>query len=83
VRPIGVMEGCPTNCSAVGVVALWFSQRRGSYEVLEGMHWVCFHYEFEHRDEYDVDLACKDPACPSPMIDPNAPADWLSEHNIE
>ena len=28
------------------------------------MHWVCFHYEFEH-DPTDPDEACNDLACPS------------------
>ena len=28
----------------------------------EGMHWLCFHLEFEHRS--DPDVACMDPSCP-------------------
>jgi hypothetical protein len=40
---------------------------RDAYNVYEKMHWVCFHYEFEHGD-CDVDAACRDPACPSEMI---------------
>lgn len=40
------------------------------YELLEGMHRTCFHYEFEHGvDESDADVACTDPSCPSRMID--------------
>lgn len=32
-------------------------------EVFEGMHWLCFHLEFEHGD-YDPDEPCDDPSCP-------------------
>jgi len=46
------------------------------------MHWVCFHYEFEHGD-YDPDRACKDPSCLSRMIDKNPPVDWLTERGIK
>jgi len=35
--------------------------------VFERMHWVCFHYEFEHGD-FDVDAACRDSSCPSRRI---------------
>ena len=31
-------------------------------EVLEGMHWLCFHLEFEH--EGDPDRPCLDISCP-------------------
>jgi hypothetical protein len=31
-------------------------------DVLEGMHWVCFHLEFEHGDS-DPDEPCDDPGC--------------------
>ena len=51
------------------------------YDVMEGMHWVCFHYVFEHGD-VDVDLACKDPKCPSRIVDPDPPVDWLTERGI-
>jgi hypothetical protein len=37
---------------------------RGSYDVFEGMHYVCFHYEFEH-DPADPDDDCGVPGCPS------------------
>jgi hypothetical protein len=30
---------------------------RDQYEVFEGMHYVCFHYEFEH-DPVDPDDEC-------------------------
>lgn len=49
---------------------------------MEAMHWVCFHYVFEHGD-VDVDLACKDPKCPSRIVDPDPPVDWLTERGIE
>jgi hypothetical protein len=32
------------------------------YDVFERMHWVCFHFEFEHRG--DPDAPCSDPSCP-------------------
>jgi len=34
------------------------------YAVYEHMHWVCFHYEFEHGST-DVDQGCADARCPS------------------
>lgn len=34
------------------------------YDVFERMHWVCFHYEYEHG-EIDPDQPCADPSCPS------------------
>ncbi len=40
---------------------------RDNYETFERMHWVCFHYEFEHglfRDQ-DPDDDCGQPGCPS------------------
>lgn len=37
---------------------------RGNYEVFEGMHFVCFHYEFEH-DPADPDDDCGAAGCPS------------------
>jgi hypothetical protein len=52
------------------------------YDVMECMHWVCFHYVFEHG-EVDVDRACQDPSCPSRMVDPNPPVDWFTERGIE
>jgi len=30
-------------------------------DVFEGMHWLCFHLEFEHPG--DPDLPCMDPSC--------------------
>lgn len=34
------------------------------YDVFEQMHYVCFHYEFEHG-EFDVDEECDAGGCPS------------------
>lgn len=34
------------------------------YEIFERMHYVCFHYEFEHGD-VDVDQECTAGGCPS------------------
>lgn len=35
---------------------------KDSYDVFEGMHWLCFHLEFEH--DGDPDDPCKDISCP-------------------
>jgi hypothetical protein len=36
------------------------------YDVFEEMHWVCFHFEFEHElSDADPDEPCADPFCPS------------------
>ena len=37
------------------------------FEVLERMHYVCFHYEFEHG-EFDVDEECTAGGCPSTSL---------------
>lgn len=39
----------------------------GSYETFEKMHYVCFHYEFEHGD-VDVDEECGAGGCPSASL---------------
>jgi len=39
----------------------------GQYEVFERMHYVCFHYEFEHG-EVDVDAECQAGGCPSSSL---------------
>lgn len=45
--------------------------------VLEGMHWACFHYEFEHDGGAgDPDVACGDPSCPARAFDQEAPPPW-------
>jgi hypothetical protein len=36
---------------------------RESYEVFERMHYVCFHFEFEH--DTDPDIGCEAMGCPS------------------
>ena len=38
------------------------------YDVFEKMHYVCFHYEFEH--EGDPDVECVAGGCPSAAINP-------------
>lgn len=40
------------------------------YEVFERMHYVCFHYEFEH-DPVDPDEECSAGGCPSMAIRPH------------
>jgi hypothetical protein len=37
---------------------------RESYDLFERMHWVCFHFEFEHMG-FDPDEECDAPGCPS------------------
>ena len=37
---------------------------RDSYEIFERMHYVCFHYEFEHAG-FDPDEECDAGGCPS------------------
>jgi hypothetical protein len=37
------------------------------YDTFEQMHYVCFHYEFEHRD-VDVDAECPAGGCPSRRV---------------
>ncbi|WP_432885514.1 DUF7660 family protein [Kribbella sp. CA-245084] len=37
------------------------------FEVFERMHYVCFHYEFEHG-EFDVDEECTAGGCPSASL---------------
>jgi len=39
------------------------------YDVFEQMHYVCFHYEFEH-DPIDPDEECSAGACPSRTVNP-------------
>ena len=41
---------------------------QANYEVFEGMHYVCFHYEFEHesaKPDADPDEDCGLAGCPS------------------
>ena len=38
-----------------------------NFEIFEQMHYVCFHYEFEHGD-VDVDEECNAGGCPSASI---------------
>lgn len=38
------------------------------FEVFERMHYVCFHYEFEH-DPFDPDEECNAGGCPSAHLD--------------
>jgi hypothetical protein len=35
---------------------------RDYYAVFERMHWLCFHFVFEHTG--DPDAPCLDPSCP-------------------
>jgi hypothetical protein len=42
---------------------------RETYEILERMHYVCFHFEFEHTG-FDPDEECDAPDCPSSLFNP-------------
>jgi hypothetical protein len=44
-------------------------RQTGRSPVFEQMHYVCFHYEFEH-DPYDPDEECAAGGCPSAAIRP-------------
>ena len=51
---------------------------RESYELFERMHWVCFHFVFEHSG-FDPDEECDAPGCPSsPFNSPPARAGLLA-----
>lgn len=43
---------------------------RESYEIFERMHWVCFHFEFEHGG-FDPDEECDAPGCASVHLAPS------------
>jgi hypothetical protein len=48
---------------------------RESYEIFERMHYVCFHFVFEHGG-FDPDEECDAPGCPSsPFNAPPAPSE--------
>lgn len=38
------------------------THRPEDFDLFEGMHWICFHLEFEH--DTDPDGVCSDPSCP-------------------
>lgn len=42
---------------------------RSQYDTFEQMHYVCFHYEFEH-DPADPDEECSAGECPSASVNP-------------
>lgn len=48
------------NCKRCGKAVQVY---RDDYDVFEGMHWLCFHMEYEHGS-YDPDEPCDDPSCP-------------------
>ncbi|MEC4685009.1 MAG: hypothetical protein VST71_04655 [Nitrospirota bacterium] len=37
-------------------------KNKDNYETFEKMHWICFHFEYEH--EVDPDEPCSHPSCP-------------------
>jgi hypothetical protein len=42
--------------------------RADQFETFERMHYVCFHYEFEH-DPFDPDEECTAGGCPSSNLE--------------
>ena len=48
----------PRNCVRCNLPV---EKNAASYELFEGMHWLCFHLEFEH--DADPDTPCSDPSC--------------------
>ena len=46
---------------------------RHHYDTFEGMHYVCFHFEFEHRS-VDVDRDCGLRGCPAGELPVSAPS---------
>lgn len=57
----------PLLCRRCGRLVVLEAER--FFDVFEQMHYVCFHYEFEH-DPYDVDEECSAGGCPSAFINP-------------
>jgi hypothetical protein len=52
------------------------------YEVFERMHYVCFHYEFEH-DPVDPDEECGAGGCPSRAVRPRPERRPVAEPPLE
>jgi hypothetical protein len=51
--------GSPPTCRACGRPVI---RNRQNYDLFEGMHWLCFHLDYEHTG--DTDTPCSDPSCP-------------------
>lgn len=60
-------QGVPTSPGSEGPACrrcgLAVVANLAQYDVFEGMHYVCFHYEFEHRGDPDVE--CHAGGCPA------------------
>lgn len=67
------MDASTLRCTACGGPVI---RNQDQFETFERMHWVCFHYEFEHDSERDRDVACRDPSCPTRQIDQAPPPTW-------
>jgi hypothetical protein len=52
-----------------------------NYDTFEHMHWICFHYEFEH-DPFDPDEECGAGGCPSKVIHARPERRPLPEHPV-
>lgn len=42
-------------------------KNKENYEIFEKMHWIYFHFEYEHNT--DPDEPCDDPSCPGKHIE--------------
>lgn len=51
------------------------------YDIFEGMHYVCFHYEYEHLEQFDVDEECQAGGCPSRAVNPRP--QWALQDRVE
>lgn len=73
------------------------SSSEDEFNLFENMHWICFHFEFEHGD-HDKDEPCEDPSCPWNRINNSSKVlgevhdslsglcnilDWGSEEDIQ
>ena len=70
-------------CRRCGLPVVKFA---ADYAVFEQMHYVCFHYEFEHGD-IEPDRECAAGGCPAAIVSPaqgaEEPRDSLVEELID
>jgi len=71
------------TCRRCGQTVEMFADQ---FEVFEQMHYVCFHYEFEHGD-IEPDRECAAGGCPAAIVSPaqgaEEPRDSLVEELID
>ena len=54
-------------------------------DVFEGMHWTCFHFDFEHSTDDgsdDPDVACGDPSSPARAQDKSGRPTWFEAPDL-